>query len=140
MNCSFRAFWSGIDRISRRQITRDRTDSVLKLLVKNFFIEKEVTSTLVMDALSTGLKVLEWQSRGDNLRLALRLPGFDDIPEPLVRIDEDMFVLADDIINLIERVATEPALRQKEEKHAQASNKVWRKVLVLSFPYHWSTF
>jgi len=139
MNCSFRAFWLGIDRISRRQITRDRTDSVLKLLVKNFFIEKEVTSTLVMDALSTGLKVLEWQSRGDDLRLALRLPGFDDLPEPLVRIDEDMFVLADDIIYLIERVTSEPTVHQKEEKNARAVKKVWRKVLVFSFLYCWST-
>ncbi|XP_078180840.1 uncharacterized protein LOC144574689 isoform X2 [Carex rostrata] len=120
---SFRAFWSGIDRISRRRITRDRTDSILKLLVKHFFIEKEVTSTLVMDALYTGLKVLEWQSRGDDVRLALRLPGLDDMPEPLVRIDEDMFVLSDDIINLIERASSEPALRQKEEKNAQAGKK-----------------
>ncbi|KAJ4746179.1 MATH domain-containing protein [Rhynchospora pubera] len=120
---SFRAFWAGIDRISSRRITRDRTDSILKLLVKHFFIEKEVTSTLVMDALYTGLKVLEWQSRGDNVRLALRLPALDDVPEPLVRIDEDMFVLADDIINLIERAASEPALRQKEEKTAQSGKK-----------------
>lgn len=124
VDCSFRAFWSGIDRISRRRITRDRTDSILKLLVKHFFIEKEVTSTLVMDALYTGLKVLEWQSRGDDVRLALRLPGLDDMPEPLVRIDEDMFVLSDDIINLIERASSEPALRQKEEKNAQAGKKV----------------
>ena len=40
-------------------MSREETDMILKVVVKHFFIEKEVTSTLVMDSLYSGLKAFE---------------------------------------------------------------------------------
>ncbi|KAI3835214.1 hypothetical protein MKW98_020330, partial [Papaver atlanticum] len=44
--CSFFAFWLGLGQNVRRQVSREKTDVILKLVVKQFFVEKEVTSTL----------------------------------------------------------------------------------------------
>ncbi|XP_060215857.1 TNF receptor-associated factor homolog 1a-like isoform X4 [Lycium barbarum] len=38
---SFCAFWMGIDKNSRRRMSREKSDRILKMVVKNFFIEKE---------------------------------------------------------------------------------------------------
>ncbi len=47
----------------------------LQGLVKRFFSEKEVTSTLVMDALFCGCKAIEEASRQQGLAHAVRLPS-----------------------------------------------------------------
>jgi len=49
-------------------MSREKTDVILKVVVKHFFIEKEVTSTLVMDSLHSGLKALEGQTRNQKLK------------------------------------------------------------------------
>jgi hypothetical protein len=41
-------------------MSREKTDTILKVIVKHFFAEKEVTSTLVMDSMYSGLKSLEY--------------------------------------------------------------------------------
>ena len=53
---SFRTFWLGIDQNARHQMSREKIDVILKAVVKHFFIEKEITSTLVMDSFYSGLK------------------------------------------------------------------------------------
>ncbi|KAL5232347.1 hypothetical protein ABZP36_031123 [Zizania latifolia] len=121
---SFCAFWSAIDPSTRHRMSREKTDAILKVLVKHFFVEKEVTSTLVMDSLYTGLKALEYQSKG---KKGITLSDLDELPSPMIHVDMDMFVLASDVIDLLERAALEPLPCQpvspKDEKCSQSRMK-----------------
>ncbi|KAG7991862.1 hypothetical protein I3843_02G100000 [Carya illinoinensis] len=114
---SFRAFWLGIDQNARRHMSRERTDLILKVVVKHFFIEKEVTSTLVMDSLYSGLKALEGQTLSKKGRLEA-----EEIPAPIVCVEKDTFVLADDVLALLERAAMD-LLPPKDDKGPQNRTK-----------------
>ncbi|CAA0814198.1 TRAF-like superfamily protein [Striga hermonthica] len=116
---SFRAFWLGMDQSSRRRMTREKTESILKVVVKHFFVEKEVTSTLVMDSLYSGLKALEGQNKGKKSGKYLEA---GELPVPIVRIEKDTFGLVDDVLLLLERAAVEP-LPPKDEKGPQNRTK-----------------
>ncbi|KAI4304006.1 hypothetical protein MLD38_039578 [Melastoma candidum] len=117
---SFCTFWLGIDQNARRHMSKEKMDVILKVVVKNFFIEKEVTSTLVMDSLYSGLKALESQSKCKKARV--KSSDVDDLPAPIVSLDQDMFVLVDDVLILLERAAMEP-LPPKDEKGPQNRTK-----------------
>ncbi|PKI67409.1 hypothetical protein CRG98_012194 [Punica granatum] len=117
---SFCAFWMDIDPDSRRSMSRENTDVILKVVVKHFFIEKEVTSTLVMDSLYSGLKALESQSKCKKGRA--KKSDTDDMPAPIVRVEQDTFFLVDDVLPLLERAAIEP-LPPKDEKGPQNRTK-----------------
>ncbi|KAG9445190.1 hypothetical protein H6P81_016530 [Aristolochia fimbriata] len=119
---SFRAFWLGVDQNARRRMSRDKTDAILKVVVKHFFIEKEVTSTLVMDSLYSGLKALESQSSNKTKKGRVKSGDIDETPAPIVRVEKDMFVLADDVLVLLERAAMEP-LPPKDDKGPQNRTK-----------------
>ena len=119
--CSFCAFWLGIDQNARRRMSREKMDSILKVVVKHFFVEKEVTSTLVMDSLYSGLKALEGQTKSKKGRATLL--DAEEMPAPIVCVEEDMFVLVDDVLLLLERAALEP-LPPKDEKGPQNRTKV----------------
>jgi hypothetical protein len=60
---SIAAWWRGLAPEQRTQLTTDKGAPILKGLVKQFFNEKEVTSTLVMDALFCGCRQLEAAGR-----------------------------------------------------------------------------
>ncbi|KAG9143081.1 hypothetical protein Leryth_006331, partial [Lithospermum erythrorhizon] len=113
---SFCAFWSGMDLTAKRLMTREKKESILTVVVKHFFIEKEVTSTLVMDSLYSGLKALEGQTNSKKDKRKLNLA--EEVAAPVVLMEKDMFVLVDDVLLLLERVATEP-LPPKHEKGPQ---------------------
>ncbi|KAI4342690.1 hypothetical protein MLD38_027282 [Melastoma candidum] len=117
---SFCTFWLGIDQNARRHMSKEKMDVILKVVVKHFFIEKEVTSTLVMDSLYSGLKALQSQSKCKKARV--KSSDVDDLPAPIVSLDQDMFVLADDALILLERAAMEP-LPPKDEKGPQNRTK-----------------
>ncbi|CAH8251118.1 unnamed protein product [Arabidopsis lyrata] len=117
---SFGVFWLGMDQNSRRRMSREKMDVILKGVVKHFFVEKEVTSTLVMDSLYSGLKALEGQTK--NTKARPRLLDAKELPAPIVSVDKDMFVLVDDVLLLLERAALEP-LPPKEEKGPQNRTK-----------------
>ncbi|CAL5395303.1 unnamed protein product [Camellia sinensis] len=117
---SFCAFWVGIDQNARRRMSREKTDAILRVVVKNFFIEKEVTSTLVMDSLYSGLKALEGQTKSKKGRG--KLLDAEELPVPIVRIEKDIFVLVDDVLLLLERAALEP-LPPKDDKGPQNRTK-----------------
>ncbi|KAK4767565.1 hypothetical protein SAY86_015315 [Trapa natans] len=117
---SFCAFWMDINPDSRQSMSRENTDVILKVVVKHFFIEKEVTSTLVMDSLYSGLKALESQSK--NKKGRPKKLDADDMPAPIVRVEQDTFVLVDDVLPLLERAAVEP-LPPKDEKGPQNRTK-----------------
>lgn len=117
---SFCAFWLGMDQNSRRLMSREKSDSILKVVVKHFFIEKEVTSTLVMDSLYSGLKAIEGPIKGKKGK-GKYLDAEEQLV-PIVRLDKDMFVLVDDVMLLLERAALEP-LPPKDEKGPQNRTK-----------------
>ncbi|KAL5542149.1 hypothetical protein UlMin_009859 [Ulmus minor] len=117
---SFRAFWLGIDQNARRRMSREKMDMILKVVVKHFFIEKEVSSTLVMDSLYSGLKALEGQTKCKKGRL--KLLEAEEMPAPIVRVEKDTFVMVDDVLLLLERAAFEP-LPPKDEKGPQNRTK-----------------
>ncbi|KAJ6903610.1 TNF receptor-associated factor [Populus alba x Populus x berolinensis] len=117
---SFCGFWLGMDQNTRRRMSREKTDVILKVVVKHFFIEKEVTSTLVMDSLYSGLKALEGQSKSKKGRA--KLLDAEEMPAPIVCVEKDMFVLVDDVLLLLERAAIEP-LPPKDEKGPQNRTK-----------------
>ncbi|XP_054804723.1 TNF receptor-associated factor homolog 1b-like isoform X1 [Prosopis cineraria] len=117
---SFCAFWLGIEQNSRRRMSKEKTDVILKVVVKHFFIEKEVTSTLVMDSLYSGLKALEGQTKSKKGRI--KFLDAEEMPAPIVCVEKDMFVLVDDVLLLLERAAVEP-LPPKDEKGPQNRTK-----------------
>ncbi|CAD5311704.1 unnamed protein product [Arabidopsis thaliana] len=117
---SFGVFWLGMDQNSRRRMCREKVDVILKGVVKHFFVEKEVSSTLVMDSLYSGLKALEGQTK--NMKARSRLLDAKQLPAPIVSVDKDMFVLVDDVLLLLERAALEP-LPPKDEKGRQNRTK-----------------
>ncbi|GAA0155517.1 hypothetical protein LIER_13227 [Lithospermum erythrorhizon] len=117
---SFCAFWSGMDPTAKRRMTCEKTESILRVVVKHFFIEKEVTSTLVMDSLYSGLKALEGQTKSKNDKGKLNVA--EEVPAPVVCMEKDMFVLVDDVLQLLQRVALEP-LPPKDEKGPQNRTK-----------------
>ncbi|RVW55882.1 TNF receptor-associated factor-like 1a [Vitis vinifera] len=126
---SFCAFWLGIDQNARRRMSREKTDSILKVVVKHFFIEKEVTSTLVMDSLYSGLKALEGQTNKSK-KGRVKLLDAEEMPAPIVRVEKDMFVLVDDVLLLLERAALEP-LPPKDEKGPQNRTKAYGAIKLL---------
>lgn len=107
-------------------MSREKTDVILKVVVKHFFIEKEVTSTLVMDSLFSGLKALEGQTKSKKGRV--KLLDAEEIPAPIVHVEKDMFVLVDDVLLLLERAAIEP-LPPKDEKCPQNRTKVRHRII-----------
>ncbi|KAJ6769085.1 TNF RECEPTOR-ASSOCIATED FACTOR-like protein 1A [Salix koriyanagi] len=109
-----------MDQNTRRRMSREKTDVIQKVVVKHFFIEKEVTSTLVMDSLYSGLKALEGQSKSKKGRA--KLLDTEEMPAPIVCVEKNMFVLVDDVLLLLERAAIEP-LPPKDEKGPQNRTK-----------------
>ncbi|XP_052881931.1 TNF receptor-associated factor homolog 1b-like isoform X3 [Gossypium arboreum] len=117
---SFRAFWLGIDQNTRHGMSKEKTDVILKVVVKHFFTEKEVTSTLVMDSLYSGLKALKGQSKSKKVKS--KVFDAEEMLAPIVHIKKDMFLLVDDVLLLLERATLEP-LPPKDEKGPQNRTK-----------------
>lgn len=122
-------------------MSRDKKDAILKVVVKHFFVEKEVTSTLVMDSLYSGLKALESQSK--NKKGKTKQVEAEEFPAPFIHIENDVFVLADDVVMLLERVASGPVplqpLTPKDDKGSQNRTKV-RYHYMLFFLNLWFSF
>uniref|UniRef100_A0A1D1YHT4 MATH domain-containing protein At5g43560 n=2 Tax=Anthurium amnicola TaxID=1678845 RepID=A0A1D1YHT4_9ARAE len=117
---SFRSFWLGVDQNARRWMSREKMEAILKVVVKHFFIEKEVTSTLVMDSLYSGLRAIECQSKFN--KGSSKLLEMEEMSMPFVHVEKDMFVLIDDVLLLLERAALGPIL-PKDEKGSQNQNQ-----------------
>ncbi|KZV53687.1 MATH domain-containing protein [Dorcoceras hygrometricum] len=117
---SFRAFWLGMDQTSRCCMSQEKADTILKVIVKHFFIEKEVTSTLVMDSLYSGLRALKGQAKGK--KIMGEYLEMEHLLVPFSCIEKEMLALVDDMLPLLERVAVEP-LPSKDEKGPQNRTK-----------------
>ncbi|KAI5084590.1 hypothetical protein GOP47_0000759 [Adiantum capillus-veneris] len=117
----FRAFWAALEENVRRRLSREKTDIILKAIVKAFFNEKEVTSTLVMDALYSGCKALDYRSK--NKKGKINGVEIEEARNPVVWIDKDFFVLAGDVLSLLDRAAHESLPSYKDEKGPQNRTK-----------------
>lgn len=118
-------------------MSREKMDVIQKLVVKHFFINKNVTSPLVMDFLFKGLNYLVLDTNKEKIILTISkqivrllkddsdaseniLKTLEDEPKkeiafaakelavPIVSVDNDMFVLADDAMLLLEKAVLEP--------------------------------
>ncbi|KAK9834319.1 hypothetical protein WJX81_006825 [Elliptochloris bilobata] len=110
----FRAFWAAVDARTRRQLATASGEAVLKGVVKRFFNEKEVTSTLVMDALYSGCKQLEEASRLADAKKAKKA-GAGTV---VVSAERGTWSLAGDVLALLERVACESIPPFRDDKAA----------------------
>lgn len=113
---SFRCFWMAIHPSSRQYMCREKRDDILRIIVKQTFIEKEVTSTLVMDSLYSGLRALEDESKGKIG--SSKILNIEELAAPIVHVENGMFVLVDDFLKLLERTAIEP-FPPKDDKGSQ---------------------
>lgn len=113
---SFRAFWGGIKESQRKSLSCEKTDTILKSVVKKFFNEKEVTSTLVMDALFSGTKSLE---RTYKVRA-----GQEEWATPTVWLDKENFVLSADVLTVLDRAVHEPIPAYKDDKGSGTPHRV----------------
>lgn len=59
----FKLLWDSLDSQTRKKIVMETEEAILKGIVKQFFNEKEVTTTLLMDALFCGCKQIDDMSR-----------------------------------------------------------------------------
>lgn len=101
----------------------------MKAVVKRFFNEKEVTSTLVMDALYSGCKALDYRSQSKKGKSN----GVDveEVINPLVCVDKDAFVLTGDVLSLLKRAVSETLPPYKDDKGPQNRTKVLDLLLFL---------
>ncbi|KAL9240350.1 hypothetical protein vseg_014583 [Gypsophila vaccaria] len=111
---SLGAIWLEMDQDTRRSMSREKKDTILKEVVKHFFKMREVRSTFAMDFLYLGLKALEAQSKIGNGK-ATAVEG-EGARSPIIRVEKDMFVLADDAFILVEKAEGEPLLRKNDEE------------------------
>lgn len=143
--CSLCAFWLEMDQKSRREMSREKMEVILKLVVKHFFIKKEVTSSLVMDFLFHGLNSLVWNTNNektihtvskqmgkllqDDLDSTIlkaieeepkeeRATDVKNLPAPIVSVDKDVFVFVDDAMLLMEKaVDLEPLPDERDPQN-----------------------
>jgi hypothetical protein len=91
-----------------------------------------------MDALYSGLRALELQSMRSKKWRELRLADLEDMPPPMVLVEQDMFVLSDDVMSLLERAVLEPVPYQtafpgKDDKVSQ--NRTTKVGYFISFSF-----
>ncbi|KAK9815093.1 hypothetical protein WJX73_007356 [Symbiochloris irregularis] len=107
-SAGLRAFWAALEPHQRQSLASERGKVLLKGLVKRFFNEKEVTSTLVMDALFSGCKQLEEMSRAAETRKGKKSKTSSNM---VVSIDKSTFFLVGDVLGLLERSAGEATIQ-----------------------------
>ena len=86
----------------RDKLSAERADVILKSVVKRFFNEKEVTSTLVMDALYSGCRAL--QLRNSSL-------------EVWMSVEQNEVHLGGDALTALERAACEVLPTYRDDRN-----------------------
>ncbi|QDZ18568.1 MATH domain-containing protein [Chloropicon primus] len=143
---SFHEFWDSLSVQLRSCLASDRADNILKSLVKRFFNEKEVTSTLVMDALHSGYKALQVEQgqktlaaapapaaakgkgdkadkgskgsgKGGSSAAAFKtLNASPSDPPVSISMEENLTYLAGDVMKTLEQAANEAVPPHNEDK------------------------
>ncbi|PNW74497.1 hypothetical protein CHLRE_12g494000v5 [Chlamydomonas reinhardtii] len=115
---AFRHFWGSLTPEQQRKYLTDKGEVILKAVVKQFFNEKEVTSTLVMDALYSGCKQIEEHSRSwlegkcsDNMS-----------PVVLIKAERNSFTLCGDLMDTAARVLQDYIPAAKDDNKVMQPN------------------
>ncbi|OIV90647.1 hypothetical protein TanjilG_01728 [Lupinus angustifolius] len=111
-----------LDRQYRRELVRVYLTNVEQICRRFVEERRSKLRKLIEDKArwSSGLKALEGQTKGKKGRV--NLLGAEEMPAPIVHVENNMFVLVDDVSLLLERAATEP-LPPKDEKGPQNRTK-----------------
>ncbi|KAK9819464.1 hypothetical protein WJX74_009144 [Apatococcus lobatus] len=122
-----RSYWTSLEVTARRLSAAAPSARILKGLVKRFFSEKEVTSTLVMDALFCGCKAIEEASRQQGLADTdtAKGRGAGDATEgpAAVRLDASRarFCVTGDVLSALERAAGDSLPMGRDVNKASAA-------------------
>mmetsp|Transcript_10448 Transcript_10448/g.28559 ORF Transcript_10448/g.28559 Transcript_10448/m.28559 type:complete len:581 (+) Transcript_10448:124-1866(+) len=113
----FRDVWRQLSSEDQRRLLSEKADVILKGVVKQFFNEKEVTSTLVMDALYSGCKQIDEHSR-----MYLEGTTQEEPPVVLVRAERNVFMLNGDIMEIADRATKDFIPISKDESKMMQPN------------------
>jgi len=109
---NLRLFWNNRSLAEKTILASEKADVLLKGIVKRFFNEKEVTSTLVMDALYCGCRALDVGSTSiaDAVKANVHLSH----GSAALSIDSNTCVLTGDLVCALERAADGTAFDVEE--------------------------
>ncbi|DBA98109.1 hypothetical protein WJX77_011749 [Trebouxia sp. C0004] len=114
---SFKAYWASQTANDKKALVQHKGSDMLKGLVKRFFNEKEVTSTLVMDALFSGCKQVEEASRaGIGPKGKRRVLS----PPVVINADKNMYALGQDVLAVLDNACQETVPMLRDEKASDA--------------------
>ena len=117
---NLRQFWNSREGKERAELTMEKSDVLLKGIVKRFFNEKEVTSTLVMDALYCGCRTLDI-GEGDILSTAASVSSSNTCSVAL-SVLQNKAMLTGDFVAALERAADGTAFDADEEDRKSATD------------------
>lgn len=115
---NLRQFWNSRQGRERAELTMEKADVLLKGIVKRFFNEKEVTSTLVMDALYCGCRALDIAE--EDLETKAASVSQADKCSVAMSIFQNKCVLTGDFVSALERAADGTAFDVDEEDKKSA--------------------
>ena len=117
---NLRQFWNSREGKEKVQLTMEKSDILLKGIVKRFFNEKEVTSTLVMDALYCGCRALDIAE--NDLEAKATSVSTSNKCSVAMSIVQNKSVLTGDFVSALERAADGTAFDADEEDKKSASD------------------
>ncbi|CAL6375408.1 unnamed protein product [Bathycoccus prasinos] len=100
---NLRNFWNNRTLAEKTHLASEKADDLLKGIVKRFFNEKEVTSTLVMDALYCGCRALDAGST--SVADAVKASANSSYGSAALSIATNTCVLTGDLVCALERAA-----------------------------------
>lgn len=114
---SFKVYWASQSPNEKKALVQHKGSEMLKGLVKRFFNEKEVTSTLVMDALFSGCKQVEEVSRA-----SIGPKGKRRVSNPsvIINADKNVYALGQDVLAVLDRACQESIPMLRDDKPADA--------------------
>lgn len=117
---NLRQFWNSREGKEKAEITMEKADVLLKGIVKRFFNEKEVTSTLVMDALYCGCRALDIAD--EDLETKATSVGTSDKCSVAMSVVQNKAVLTGDFVSALERAADGTAFDTDDEDKKSVSD------------------
>ncbi len=111
---NLRQFWNSREGKEKVQLTMEKSDVLLKGIVKRFFNEKEVTSTLVMDALYCGCRALDIGE--EDLEAKATSVSTSNKCSVAMSVTKNKCVLTGDLVSALERAADGTIFDADEDK------------------------
>ena len=111
---NLRQFWNSREGKEKVQLTMEKSDVLLKGIVKRFFNKKEVTSTLVMDALYCGCRALDIGE--EDLEAKATSVSTSNKCSVAMSVTKNKCVLTGDLVSALERAADGTIFDADEDK------------------------